>query len=222
MTPGKIPGQRNILPLALRGSQDSHEGSMYFPPPPTTQSHGSQGFYPQTMPQEVPIGQAEWSHNGHQWDYQPTMRAPPSSAIGRALSSSAIERAPPSSAIGLAPPSEDGNIAESTSAPQAPSDAGDPAPHEPAVEASPAPHEPKVEAGPAPHEPAVEAGPAPHEPAVEADPAPPATADAGDPAPQAPRSPAAQEHALYSPLHEEYIALQRRLITNTESIQRGQ
>ncbi|XP_053569550.1 uncharacterized protein LOC128659979 [Bombina bombina] len=59
--------------------------------PPTTQSHGSHGFYPQTMSQEVPIGQAEWSHTGHQWDYQSTMRAPPSSSL---------ERAPPSSSLG--------------------------------------------------------------------------------------------------------------------------
>ncbi|XP_053569545.1 resuscitation-promoting factor RpfA-like [Bombina bombina] len=217
MTPGKIPGQRNSLPLALRGSQDSHKGSMFLPPPPTRQSHGSHGFYPQTMSQEVPIGQAELSHTGHQWDYQSTMRAPPSSSRGRA------------------PPSADGNIAETTAAPQAPSDAAElapqeplvaaePAPQEPADVAEPAPQEPADVAEPAPQEPADVAEPAPQEPADVADPAPQAPADAGDPAPQATRSPAAQEpvDALYSPLGEEYIALQRRLITSPESMQRGQ
>ncbi|XP_053558558.1 putative uncharacterized protein ENSP00000383309 [Bombina bombina] len=269
MTPGKIPGQRNIHILALRRSQDSHKGSMYLPP----QTHGSHGFYPQTMSQEVPIGQAEWSHTGHQWDYQSTMRTPPSSSLGRAPPSSSLGRAPPSSSIGQAPqssslgrappssslwrvppssslgrappssslgrappssslgrappssslgqappssslgqapPSADGNIAETT---QAPSDAVEPAPPEPSDAAEPAPPEPADAAEPAPPEPA-DAG----------DPAPQAPADAGDPAPQATRSPAAQGPvvALYSPLGEEYISLQRRLITSTESIQRGQ
>ncbi|XP_053561338.1 uncharacterized protein LOC128652422 [Bombina bombina] len=163
---------------------------------PPTQSHGSQGLYPHTMSQEVPIGQAEWSHTRHHWDYQPTIRAPPSSAIGRA------------------PPLADENRSDSTAAPHEPAVEAGPPPHEPAVEAGPPPHEPAVEAGPPPHEPAVEAGPPPHKPAVEAGHAPQATADAGDPAPQAP----AQEpvDALYSPLGEEYIALQRKFITSTE------
>ncbi|XP_053551162.1 AP2-associated protein kinase 1-like [Bombina bombina] len=162
------------------------------------------------MSQEVPTGQAEWSHTGHQWDYQSTLRAPPYSSLGRAPPSSSLGRASPSSSLGRAPPSAEEHIAEST---QAAADAAEPAPQAP----------PDV-AEPAPQAAANVAEPAPQAPPDVAEPAPQAAANAAEPAPQAPRSPAAQEpvDALYSPLWEEYIALQRRLITSTENIQRTQ
>ncbi|XP_053565039.1 uncharacterized protein LOC128655440 [Bombina bombina] len=160
------------------------------------------------MSQEVPNGQAEWSHTGHQWDYQSTLRAPPYSSLGRAPPSSSLGRAPPSSSLGRVlpssslgrvSPSAEEHIAEST---QAAADAAEPAPQAP--------------------EDAAER--APQAPADATEPAPQAPTDAAEPAPQAPRSPDAQEpvDALYSPLGEEYIALQRRLITSMENIQRGQ
>ncbi|XP_053556434.1 uncharacterized protein LOC128647719 [Bombina bombina] len=175
---------------------------------PPTQYQGSHGFYTQGMSQEVQTGQAEWSQTGHQWDYQSTLRAPPSSSLGRAPPSSSLGRAPPSSSLGRAPPSSslgrappstDEHIAGIT---QAPADAAEDVPQAPADAAEDVPQAP----------------------ADAAEDVPQAPADAAEPAPQAPRSPAAQEpvDALYSPLDEEYISLQRRLITSCKSRQRGQ
>ncbi|XP_053545919.1 putative uncharacterized protein ENSP00000383309 [Bombina bombina] len=210
--------------------------------PSPTQSHGSHGFYPQTMSQEVPIEQAERSHTGHQWDYQSTMRTPPSSSLGQPPPSSSLGRAPPSSSFGRAPPfSSLGQAPPSSSLGRAPlsSSLGQAPPSSSLGRAPPSSSlgqvPPSSSLGRAPpsadgniaettQAPSDAAEPAPPEPADAGGPAPQAPADAGDPAPQATRSPAAQEpvDALYSPLGEEYIALQRRLITSTKSIQRGQ
>ncbi|XP_053564778.1 putative uncharacterized protein ENSP00000383309 [Bombina bombina] len=223
MSPGKIPGQRNTLLLALRGSQVSHKGSMSLPPP--TQYQGSHGFYTQGMSQEVQTRQAEWSHTGHQWDYQSTLRAPPSSPLGRAPPSSSLGRAPPSSSLGRAPPSSSlGRAPPSSSLGRAPpsSSLGRAPPSADEHIAEDVPQAPADED--VPQAPADAAEVVPQAPADAAEVVSQAPADAAEPAPQAPRSPAAQEpvDALYSPLGEEYIALQRRLITSCESRQRGQ
>ncbi|XP_053560655.1 uncharacterized protein LOC128651694 isoform X1 [Bombina bombina] len=180
-----------------------------YPPPPPTQYQDSHGFSTLGMPQGMQSGQAEWSHTSHQWDYQSSMRAPPSASLGRAPPSASLGRAPSSASLGRAPPSSDEHIAEVV--PEAP--AAEVVPEAPAAEVVP-----EAPAAEVIHEaPATEVI---HE-ADAAEVVQDAPADRAEPAP---RITAAQEPVdpLYSPLGEEYISLQRRLITSCKSIQRGQ
>ncbi|XP_053572160.1 uncharacterized protein LOC128662395 [Bombina bombina] len=174
------------------------------------------------MSQDVPIVEAERSHTGHQWECQSSMRAPPSYSLGQD---------PPSSSLGRAPTSADGNPAETTAAPQAAEATVAPAPQAAEDTAAPAPQAAEDTAAPAPQAPEDTAAPAPQAPEDTA------TPPLQTPEEHTPASPLLQHcghqttaiavgqqpvDALYSPLGEEYITLQRRLIRSTESLQRGQ